>query len=169
MSQRSRLSEAVPSIVLLGIAVVYCYVSFDYSKATRAMPLGVGALAILLVLVDLASQGEGRLALAIRRVFRGSGAPAPIPGLDGQAGQRFAPARELAAFAWIFGFVGLAIVLGFYLAIPIYVTAYLRLYAGKSLLISAATGLCLTAVLYGMFELLLGYEVFGGLITGDIL
>ena len=58
---------------------------------------------------------------------------------------------------------------GFYPAIPVYVTAYLALYARKPLLASVATAAALTGLLYVMFELLLGYDVFGGLISGDFL
>ncbi|MBF9033048.1 hypothetical protein HKCCE2091_02260 [Rhodobacterales bacterium HKCCE2091] len=169
MTASRRLSEALPSLVLLGVAAFYAWVSFDYSAQTRAIPLGVAGLAILLVLVDLASQGEGAVARRIRRVISGSGAPSPVPGLDGQAGQRHAARHELAAFGWIAGFLVLAIVTGFYIAIPLYVIAYLRIHGGKPILVAAATGLGLVAVLYGLFEILLGYEVFGGLITGDYL
>ncbi len=169
MTERRKFADAVPSLVLLVVAVFYCVASFQYSPSARAMPLGVATLALVLVLVDLISLGEGRISRIIRRIFQGSGAPAPVPGLDGQAGQRFPPARELAAFGWIIAFLLLAIALGFYIAIPIYVTAYLRFYGGKSVLVAAATGLGLVAALYGMFELLLGYEVFEGLVFGDIM
>ncbi|ESR25583.1 tripartite tricarboxylate transporter TctB family protein [Lutibaculum baratangense] len=167
MTARERLKDAVPSIVLLVVAAFYAYTATAYDPQTRAMPLGVALIAILLVVLDLVSRGEGALARNLRRVLQGSGAKAPVPGLDGQAGQRHPALRELGAFAWIGGFLALVILVGFYPAIPIYMVAYLRFYAKKPLVAAVATAAVVTGLLYAMFELLLGYSVFEGLIMGD--
>lgn len=169
MTPRDRLIDALPSLILMGVAVFYLFASFDYDQQSRAMPLGVAMFAIGLVLLDVLSRGEGRLARLLRRIFRGKGGEAPVPGLEGQAGQRHAFRRELGAFAWIVAFLGLVLIAGFYIAIPIYVVVYLHFYAGKTLPRAGAAALALTALLFVMFELLLGYEVFGGLIAGDFM
>lgn len=159
----------LPSLVLIAVAAFYLVASFAYDPATRAMPLGVAALAIALLAVEILSRTQGRLGRSLARVLQGGGTKAPVPGLDGQAGQAHPPRKELAAFAWILAFLGLVVVFGFYIAIPIYVAAYLYVYARKGVLPSLGTALTLTAALYAMFELLLGYEVFTGLITGDFM
>tara|TARA_R110002020_G_scaffold36894_33_gene111020 strand:+ start:5547 stop:6056 length:510 start_codon:yes stop_codon:yes gene_type:complete len=169
MTWRSRLGEAAPSLVLIAIAGFYAATALAYDPESRAMPLGVALIAIVLVVLDILSRGEGRLARNLRRGLQGSSARQPVPGLDGQAGQRHSALRALGAFAWIVGFLALVTVFGFYPAIPVYVTAYLALYARKPLLASVATAAALTGLLYVMFELLLGYDVFGGLISGDFL
>ena len=169
MKPKSKFAEAFPSLVLIAIALGYLVVSFEYDSRTRAMPLGVAALAIVLVTIDLLSHGDGSLARNLRRFLQGSGRPAPVPGLDGQAGQQHPPVRELAAFAWILGFLGLVLLAGFYVAIPIYVASYLYFHAGKRGMRALGTAVALTVLLYTMFEVLLGYEVFGGLISGDFM
>jgi hypothetical protein len=155
--------------VLLVLAVSYLSVALGYDFDDRAVPLGVAALCILLLLLDIFSRGEGRIAVTLRRILQGRGQQPAVPGLDGQAGVHHHPMKEVAAFGWIIGFLILALIFGFYIAIPIYVICYLRFFAGKSLVAAAATGIGLTAILYAMFELLLGYSVFGGFITGDFL
>ena len=170
MTSRNRLADALPSIVLLCIAAFYLWASLEYNAESRAMPFGVAVLAIALVVLDLLSRGGGAFGRILRRVLQGGAPPAAaIPGLEGQAGKRHGPMQELAAFGWIVGFLLLAIVVGFYIAIPLYVIAYLRFFAGKSIVKSAAMGLGLAAVLFAMFELMLGYNVFGGLISGDFM
>lgn len=170
MEPNHRVMDMLPSLVLLAVAAVYLGTSLSYDADDRALPFGISALAVVLVLLDLLSRGDGRFALMLRRILQGQSQKQPtVPGLEGQAGLRHPLKKELAAFGWILAFLGLAVVLGFYVAIPIYVISYLRIYAGKPLLAAAATGLGLTALLYAMFELLLGYSVFGGLISGDFL
>ncbi len=169
MSLRNRKSEIVPSIVLMAIAVGYLLVSLEYNTNDRAMPLGVAALAIFLLLLDILSVGEGRIGRNVRRVLQGSASQKVVPGLDGQAGLRHHPMREVAAFGWILGFLVLSVIFGFYVGIPVYVFCYLRFYATKPVVNSALTAVCLTGALYVMFELLLGYSVFSGIVSGDFL
>lgn len=170
MEPKNRFMDVLPSLVLLVVASAYLATSLNYDADDRALPMGISALTVVLVVLDLLSRGEGKVARTLRRVLQGRSQQQPtVPGLEGQAGLRHPLRKELAAFGWIFAFLGLALVFGFYVAIPIYVVSYLRVYAGKPLLWAAAVGLGLTALLYAMFELLLGYSVFGGIIAGDFL
>lgn len=168
MNNPGKLGALMPSLVLGAIAIVYAWTSFDYSAGSQAIPLSVAGLALLLVLLDALSLGEGALARNLRRVLSGT-AQAPVPGLDGLAGVQHPVGKEVAAFAWIIAFTALVIVFGFYIAIPVYVFAYLRFYAGKRAVVSALTAAGLVGFLYAIFELLLGYAIFGGLIAGDFM
>lgn len=169
MTLKARILDALPSLILLVLAIGYLIVSLDYRYSDRAMPFGIASVAILLLLLDLLSKGEGRVAITLRRVLQGRAQAKVVPGLDGQAGMRVELRRELAAFGWIFGFLLIVVFVGFYTAIPIYVFAFLWLHGRKSVLRAGLTALGLTTALYVMFELLLGYNVFGGLIAGGYL
>jgi hypothetical protein len=83
--------------------------------------------------------------------------------------RRDAPLAEAIAFAWIGAFLPLVVVLGFYGAIVLYVFCYLRLYARKSGLASAAAAFLVAGFLYVVFDTLMGYEIFGGLLGGAAL
>lgn len=158
---KHRLNAIVPSLVLGALTLIYIATAMGYKADTRAVPMVVAGVTMLLVVLDLLSQGDGQVSRLLRRFFGGAAGVRP-----GEGGQSAPVAKEIAAFAWIFGFTFLTIVVGFYVAIPIYVFGYLRFYAGKSLIAAAGTGLCLTAVLYVTFELLLGYQIFEGLLFG---
>lgn len=151
----------IPSVILIALVLGYMTTGLGYSAATRAMPLAVAGLTLALLVVDLLSQGDGRTGRTLRRAFGGAAALRP-----GSGGERAPLLAELSALAWIAGFTVLAVVLGFYLAIPLYVTAYLRLFARKPLWIALLVGLVLTALLYAVFQMLLGYRIFPGLIFG---
>jgi hypothetical protein len=148
---RRHLSAAMPSLVIAVIAVIYVWISYDYVAASRAMPWIAGVLAVVLAMVDAFAR---RPAAADSRQH---------------AGQNVSPVQEFGMFAWMAGFLGLVVVLGFYAAIPFYLFCYLRIRAGKGALVSAATGFGLAGFLYVVFELLMGYEIFGGLLAGDYL
>jgi hypothetical protein len=151
----------VPTLVLIVLALIYLATGLSYNADTRAVPVVVTTVTLVLLVIDILSQGEGRLSHSLRRFF--GGAAMVRPGAEGEA----APlAKEIAAFSWMAAFTGLAILFGFYIAIPVYVFSYLRFYARKPILIASTMALTLTAVLYGTFELLLGYGIFEGLLFG---
>jgi Tripartite tricarboxylate transporter TctB family len=141
-----RIAEAMPSLVLAVIAAAYVWVSYDYAIGSRRLPWIAGVMAIVFVLLDLVAKRERAPTAAAH-----------------------APWQEAVMFAWIGGFLPLVVVLGFYAAIPLYVFCYLRLYAGKAAVTSAATAFGVAGFLYVVFEVLMGYEIFGGLIAGDVL
>jgi hypothetical protein len=148
---RKRLAAALPSLTIAGLAVAYVWISYDYAFGSRAMPWIAGFLALILAVGDAAMRwpaGAGA----------GSAGAPPVP-----------LAQELRMFGWMAGFLVLVVVLGFYAAIPFYLFCYLRLRAGKGALVAAATGFGLAAFLYIVFELLMGYEIFSGLLAGDYL
>ena len=88
---------------------------------------------------------------------RSDRARAPIP----ETRRRRSPAISGSS-----GFTALAVLAGFYVAIPVYVVAYLRLYARRPLAISLLIALVLTTALYVLFAILLGYDIFEGLVFG---
>jgi hypothetical protein len=148
-----RVTERLPSIVLVSIAAAYVWVSYDYEGGSQRLPWIAGVLAIVLALIDMLSEDSNERAPKRR---------------DG-AHEIHAPGREAIMFGWIGGFLVLVVVLGFYGAIPLYVFCYLRIYARKPSLISAATAFGVTGFLYLVFGMLMGYEIFGGLFAGDVL
>lgn len=162
---RSTLTGRLPSLALALIAAVYVWMAYDYDPASRSLPWIAGVLAMVLALIDIVSRGDGAAARALRGPSGGDG--------PGNAAQRSAapsvPLQEAIAFAWIGAFLPLVVVFGFYASILLYVFCYLRLYARKGGLASAATAFLLAGSLYLAFEVFMGYEIFGGLLAGDTL
>ncbi len=63
--------------------------------------------------------------------------------------------RTLIAVAWIIGFFALILLLGFLIAVPLLVFAYLRIEGKESWIFCAAFTLVLWAGFYGLFDQLL--------------
>jgi hypothetical protein len=146
-----RITEVLPSLVLAAVAAGYVWASYSYDTASRALPWIAGVMATTLAVIDVVSKRR-------RDVEREREDPAQVPN---------APIQEVVVFGWIGGFLGLAVALGFYASTPLYVFCYLKLYARKSSSVSAMTAFGVLAFLYVVFDVLMGYEMFGGLIAGD--
>lgn len=140
--------DAIPSLAIALIAALYVWASYGYDPASRRLPWIAGVLAISCALGDFAS----RHLLAVARPNKSA---------------THSPWQEARVFAWTAGFLVLVIVLGFYAAIPLYVFCYLRLHARKSAPISALAAFGLLGFLYVVFTVLMGYDMFGGLVAGD--
>ena len=149
---RSRHLDALPSIGIAIVGGVYVWVSYDYAPGSRHLPWIAGVLAVTLALADTAAR--------LRKQ--------PSAGSVESPSSR-SVRQEAVALAWIGAFVPLVIVLGFYGAVPLYVFCYLRLYAGKPPLISAATAFGVSGFLYLIFGMFMGYEIFGGVLAGQAL
>jgi hypothetical protein len=63
--------------------------------------------------------------------------------------------RTALAFAWILGFFATIILLGFPIAVPLFVFLYLRLQGRESWLVCIVMTLAVWAVFYGLFDRLL--------------
>ena len=63
--------------------------------------------------------------------------------------------RTLVAATWIGGFFALIVLLGFQIAVPLLVLAYLRLQGKETWLFSSAFALVIWAAFYGLFDQLL--------------
>jgi hypothetical protein len=150
---RAKLMAALPTSTLAVFAIAYVWIAYDYDLASRSMPWIAGVLAIALALIDIVVTGNDA-----------------VPQTQGEAtAAPPSPWQEIVAFAWIGAFLPLVVVLGFYGATPLYIFCYLRLYAGKNALVSAATAFGVMGCLYLVFEGLMGYAIFAGLLGGDTL
>lgn len=162
--RRARITDVVPSLVIAIVAAVYVWISYDYDLASRSLPWIAGVLAMILALIDVASKGDraraGRLPSLPGDRARDAEERSEVP---------HSTSREAIAFGWIGAFLPLVVVLGFYASILLYVFCYLRVYARKGALASAATAFGLAGVLYLVFDVFMGYEIFRGMLGGDYL
>lgn len=158
------MNRIASSLVLIAVALVFLITAQNYSPNSRAVPVAVALVTLALLALDIASQGEGKLGHALRRAL--GGVQAVRPGADAEAGE---PRKEFAAFLWVVGFAAGTVLVGFYIAIPVYVVGYLRLYARKPLLHAIAIAAVLTGALYLLFAVLLGYGIFEGLLFGGFM
>lgn len=120
--------------VMTGIALL------SYPEGARFQPLVIGLPAIGLCLLQLAL--DLRSSNVETAPSAAPNAPPPV-------------ARELSAWAWLLGLVGGVLLAGFWISIPLFLVAYLRIEARTSWLLALGLGTGATAVLHAFFGLLL--------------
>ena len=159
---RTLARRFAPSLMALAIAAVFLAWSYAYEGRSHTVPMLVGWCALALCLLDLMAQTDSRAGRVLHGIF--SGRP-----LDSSA----APAEDApravgppAACAWVAGFVALVAVIGFIAAVPAYTLAFMRLQGRMSWRQSALTAVVVAAVVWVVFEQLLRYQVFEGVVFG---
>ncbi len=144
-----RVSTAV-TIVMLAIFATMVAVALTYSTSARFMPLVVGLPAIVLCLIQLAVDLSGRR----RRSAKASETRELGP---------HTRAAEIRNWAWFAGFIAVVLLIGFQLAGPLLVFGYLWREAGVRPGRAALAAALFAAWIHGMFVVLLGFELHGGL------
>lgn len=142
--------------LLFALAVCVFFALFvfearEWRLQARLYPWVIGFAMLALSLIHLVRElrGGGE---------KPAGSPAATP-VDIQFTQDMDPAlarrRALDIFAWIFGFFGGIWLLGFTVAIPVFVFAYLKLRSGEGWLLAAALSGLAWVAFWGLFERLL--------------
>jgi hypothetical protein len=113
--------------------------------------------AILLCLIDLVAHTDTAIGRRLAAVLSGEvNAPAGIF----THGAR----REAVAVLWLGGATFLIVVAGLLAGIPVYVFCYMVLHAGRPVRQGVIAALATTGAIWLAFELLLGYQLYRGLL-----
>ena len=163
MTIAERLARQGTSAVLIAVTVGFITVSYAYSEDVRELPLLIAWSTLVLLVVEFVSQGDTRIGRKVHAALSSKGAE--VPSFDQRPDATLA--REVSAFAWVFGVLAAVVLFGFFITIPVYVASFLRIRAGVSLKIALPAAAALTGGLYGLFEILLGYRLFYGFLMGD--
>lgn len=138
-----RLSgAALFSAVLAAVAAFAVYTALRWPPKAALFPLVMGIPLLVLALAQLVVDLRER--------------PAPAPGLQ----------RAWGILAWMVAFIVLVLLLGFPLAVPVFVLAYLVTSGRESWLLSLVLAGAAWAAFYLLFQRLLHFPFEDGLITG---
>ena len=143
MTLNARIILAGLMLAIFGAMVA---AAFTYPTKAAFVPLVIGVPGTLLCLIQFGTE---------LRAARTTAATAPARDVR----------REWVMYGWIVGFVASVTLLGFLIAAPLVLYAYLRFNAKAPQWLAgliAAGGL---ALIYGVFEYTLGVELFEGLLT----
>lgn len=142
-------------ITMVGITVLaYWVLSWSYDAQTRLVPLIMGSVTLL---------------LAAMVIFREFCLPA-VDANEEEGGGGDGNLRNLLFIAiWMVAFWIMVLLVGFLISIPVAMLIFMRYYKPlpwhRRLL---ATGITWLAI-YGMFEVLMGFTLFRGVLGGGIL
>ena len=147
----SRWSGPVSALVLTFVAALTLWTAYGYNRLSGLFPVFIGWVFLALALAE-----------AVRELRRLAGSERAGP-VDGA---KAAVLREVTGVAWLSGFLLLIWLGGFLLATPLFMFAFLRFAGGRSIAAAAAVALGATAIVYGVFAVLLEYRLYAGLIFG---
>ena len=146
-----------PAAVLLAVALGMFAWSETYSQQAAQFPAMVAMLMILLAILDLLSRVKGRLGDLVRRI---GGA-----GFDRREMTHNPTARaEWSLVLWIAGAFAAMAVIGILPATPLFCTLFTRYRGQRSWRAALTVGVAVLAFQYVIFEWLLDYQLYRGLI-----
>lgn len=145
------------SLLLAVSAIVALITAYSYTRSSGVFPIFIGWIFLGLTLLESAVQ--------LKSILRGTTAAAAgdnavVP----DAGQ--SAIQELSGPLWLAMFLAILYALGFLIATPLFMFAFLRFSARRSLWQSTAIALLATAFIYVVFTLLLNYRLYAGVVFG---
>jgi len=139
--------------------------SFSYSLKTRLVPVLVGSVSLALSLTILA----GEIFPKFRRLFEIDLFARQALGNGDKSAGRWAEKKGLTiAVLWVLSFAALLFLFGFNIAIPICVLVYVRFFGRQSWPLSLAVTAMIWLFIYGLFQVLMDYQLFEGILFGGI-
>ncbi len=148
------MRSVLPSAVILVFVVFYLitgYLSLD--DTTRRVPLLAGVVTLVLAVIDIARVIVRGGAQSGSWVVEGGGVQVPE-----------SRGRELAAISLVAAGVAAIYLLGFLIAIPLYLFASIAFLGQQSSRAAVAVALLTSLVIYVVFEVVLDYPLFPGLL-----
>jgi hypothetical protein len=159
--RKTTMLSAERKDLLVAIAVLALFVGLlvwsEYipHPEGREFPVLVSSAAVVLCLLDVVAHTDTAIGRAVALILSGEAARS---GRGAGHGLR----AEAIAIAWIAGATALMVLVGFLVAIPIYVFCYMVVYARRSVSDGAIAALATTICIWAGFELLLSYDLYRG-------
>lgn len=159
-------SRSLVGIFLLFFILYFVISALGYGPKSRLFPLTIGIPTALLAALSLISIWRPNVLTWANVRFGGSSSPEDLPAPDGQEETPSAKSF-LRMTAWLF-FSALAIgLVGFRIAVPLYILLFSRFEGGAkwtaSILVAAVT----LAFILGYFDLFMQFSMFKGVLFGD--
>lgn len=140
----------------------------QYPSGARLMPVAIGlagaALCLLQLTLDLGSLQRSRAIHLAPKLGRPEGHDEGATGLGPQTRR-----KELAMWAYFLAFIGVLLALGFFAAVPAMLFFFLWRQAGVRPLTAAVSAAAAGATMALIFDELLGFALFPGLVWPAIL
>jgi uncharacterized protein YbdZ (MbtH family) len=149
-------ASLVLGFAIAAFAAWAVYAAWDWPWRAKLFPLVIGiplaCLALVEVLWTLMRPAQAQQAMDFQ--------------LSTHLPQGVAVARTLQAAGWMLGLFGAIVLLGFSVAVPVFVFLYMKLQGRESWRLSAAFSIAIWAAFYGLFDRLLHLPFPPGWIPG---
>ena len=145
------------AILVFALAAGFLVWAYSYPPLERTVPVLVGWIGVVLGLLDILAHTDNRVGRAVAAVLSGSAHR------ETGNGSAIVPS-EVTAALWMIAGLALILLVGFLAAVPVYVFAYMTVQGKKPLRQSVLTGAAVTLFIWIVFEVLLEYEIYRGLL-----
>lgn len=175
------LSRQSMTLFMLAVFVLMVGVAMTYPTGARFMPLTVGipgiGLCLLQIFLDSRRKPDGETERD--EIREAEAKAASVVGhevqfghaevIDAPADERETVRREVIVWAYFLAFIGGILIFGFYLAIPVFIVAFLRERAGQTWARALTYGAAASFLYYLVFAKGLGVTLYGGVLTNWIM
>ncbi|MFC1945323.1 tripartite tricarboxylate transporter permease [Chloroflexota bacterium] len=154
------------TVLILLIISVFVIVSFDYNVAARMIPLIIGITSLVLtILVLISARYPGLIKIfdiSLTAVATGGKSDAAV------ASEVAVGRKVLTILAWIVGLFILVYMVGFLIAVPVFILLYIKFSGRKSWLNTLITAAIMGGFVYFGFEVMMRTDMFKGILFGAI-
>jgi len=150
----------IASLVTLTLGAAYLVWALTYPEKVRAVPVLVGVVTTILCLIDVIAHSGTRIGDVIAGVLSGRAH------LEAEGDLRLMR-EEYLAMLWMGIALASVLLLGFLAATPIYVLGYMMLHGRLGLRLGLWIAGGTTLFCWGVFEFLLDFPLYGGILFGD--
>lgn len=148
-----------PPLLLMLLSGTILIWSYRYGPVARFLPVIVSTTTVILCVLDLVTRFRGRGADFLRLVL-GAGFE------DSEMKHSPSVRGELVQSAWVLASLAGMLIIGILPAVPLFVFSYMYFQCRQELLPSVVTALVSVMAIWGLFELILGYDLYRGLLFG---
>ena len=155
------VTDYLPALGLLVLTIGYLGTAYNYMPDARAVPAGVAWVMLVLVILDLVSRTRTSLGTTLMHWLN------PAGDADKMAEHKRYPAlKQIGAVLWIAGFAAAMVFIGILYAVPLYVFSSLFFRGKRPLIVAIGVSTGATAMIWLLFEAVLGLELYPGMIFG---
>ena len=144
------------ALILAILAVVALVTAYSYSRSSGLFPIFVGWIFLALTLLEVVVQLR-----AIKRDKAGAAG-----NVAEATAEKIEAIREFGGFLWLGLMLVILYAVGFLMATPVFMFAFLRFAARRTVVQSIVIALLATAFVYVVFAWLLEYELYPGVLFG---
>ncbi|MBT3916616.1 MAG: hypothetical protein HN731_02195 [Rhodospirillaceae bacterium] len=151
-----------PPLFILVFGIIFLTWSYSYDESAQQVPVLVGWSLVVLCVLDVIASSGTKIGDGVKAFFTGT-----IVG-EGSFDLSSQPLpKVLVAMAWPIAFVTCVYFFGFVLVIPFYVFLFVTLQGKKPVKTGAIAAVIATAFTWIVFELLMNYDVYQGIIFAE--
>ena len=155
------VTDYLPAAGLLVLTIGYLATAYHYSPDARAVPAGVAWVMLALVILDLVSRTRTAVGTALMHWLNPAGDADKM--VDHK---RYPVLKQIGAVLWIAGFAAAMVFIGILYAVPLYVFSSLYFRAKRPLILAVGVSAAATAMIWLLFQAVLGLELYPGMIFG---